>query len=186
MINDMINDIINIYAKWGVQKYDEKISQMDHAVQCAALAQQSGASDDLIVASLLHDIGHLLELESKSGNVNIDIDDRHEATGTRYLAKSFGSGVTAPIALHVDAKRYLCAVEPTYFDTLSEGSVRSLELQGGPMTDEEARRFEGLAGFEDAVSLRRWDEQGKILDLEVAPFSAYVPMMQSVLNDLSS
>ena len=118
--------------------------------------------------------------------VNIDIDDKHEATGTRYLAKSFGSGVTAPIALHVDAKRYLCAVEPTYFDTLSEGSVRSLELQGGPMTDEEARRFEGLAGFKDAVSLRRWDEQGKILDLEVAPFSTYVPMMQSVLNDLSS
>jgi len=63
---------------------------------------------------------------------------------------------------------------------LSEGSVKSLELQGGPMTEEEARRFEGLAGFEDAVSLRRWDEQGKILDLEVAPFSAYVPMMQGL------
>ena len=178
----MINDIISIYAKWGTHTYDEQLSQMDHAIQCAELARQSGASDDLIIASLLHDIGHLLELESKSGNVNIDIDDRHEATGTRYLARSFGSGVTAPIALHVDAKRYLCAVEPTYFDTLSEGSVRSLELQGGPMTDEEARRFEGLPGFEDAVSLRRWDEQGKILDLEVAPFSSYVPMMQSMLT----
>ena len=178
----MINDVISIYAKWGTHTYDEQLSQMDHAIQCAALAQQSGASDNLIIASLLHDIGHLLELESKSGNVNIEIDDKHESTGTRYLARSFGSGVTAPIALHVDAKRYLCAVEPTYFDTLSEGSVRSLELQGGPMTDEEARRFEGLAGSEDAVSLRRWDEQGKILDLEVAPFSAYVPMMQSLLS----
>ena len=178
----MINDIISIYAKWGTHTYDEQLSQMDHAIQCAELARQSGASDDLIIASLLHDIGHLLELESKSGNVNIEIDDKHESTGTRYLARSFGSGVTAPIALHVDAKRYLCAVEPTYFDTLSEGSVRSLELQGGPMTDEEARRFEGLAGFKDAVSLRRWDEQGKILDLEVAPFSAYVPMMQSLLS----
>jgi predicted HD phosphohydrolase len=83
MTHDMINDIVNIYAKWGMQKYDELLSQMDHAVQCAALAQQSGASDDLIVASLLHDIGHLLELESKSGNVNIDIDDKHESTGTR-------------------------------------------------------------------------------------------------------
>ena len=178
----MINDVISIYAKWGTHTYDEQLSQMDHAIQCAALAQQSGASDNLIIASLLHDIGHLLELESKSGNVNIEIDDKHESTGTRYLARSFGSGVTAPIALHVDAKRYLCAVEPTYFDTLSEGSVRSLELQGGPMMDEEARRFEGLAGFKDAVSLRRWDEQGKILDLEVAPFSAYVPMMQSLLS----
>jgi phosphonate degradation associated HDIG domain protein len=186
MTHDMINDIVNIYAKWGMQKYDELLSQIDHAVQCAALAQQSGASDDLIVASLLHDIGHLLELESKSGNVNIDIDDKHESTGTRYLAKSFGSGVTAPIALHVDAKRYLCAVEPAYFDTLSEGSVRSLELQGGPMNNDEARRFEGLAGFKDAVSLRRWDEQGKILDLEVAPFSTYVPMMQSLLQQQKS
>ena len=186
MINDMINDIINIYAKWGTQKYDEVISQLEHAEQCAALAQQSGATDELIVASLLHDIGHLLELESKSGNVNIDIDDKHESTGTRYLAKSFRTGVTAPIALHVAAKRYLCAVEPAYFGTLSEGSVKSLELQGGPMTDEEARRFEGLVGFDDAVSLRRWDEQGKILDFEVAPFSTYVPMMHSVLNDLSS
>ena len=182
MIHDAINDIISIYAKWGTHTYDEQLSQMDHAIQCAALAQQSGASDDLIVASLLHDIGHLLELESKSGNVDIEIDDKHEAAGTRYLAKSFGSRVTAPIALHVDAKRYLCAVEPTYFDTLSQGSVRSLELQGGPMTDDEARRFEGLAGFEDSVSLRRWDEQGKILDLEVAPFSSYVPMMQSLLS----
>ena len=182
MIHDMINDIINIYTKWGTQKYDEQLSQIDHAIQCAALARQAGASDDLIIASLLHDIGHLLELESKSGNVNIDINDKHEATGTKYLARSFGTGVTAPIALHVDAKRYLCAVEPTYFDMLSEGSVKSLELQGGPMTDDEARRFEGLGGFEDAVSLRRWDEQGKILDLEVAPFSAYVQMMQSLLR----
>ena len=179
----MINDIISIYAKWGTHTYDEQLSQMDHAIQCAALAQQSGASDNLIIASLLHDIGHLLELKSKSGNVNIEIDDKHESTGTRYLAMSFGSGVTAPIALHVDAKRYLCAVEPTYFDTLSEGSVRSLELQGGPMTVEEAQRFEGLAGFDDSVSLRRWDEQGKILDLEVTPFSSYVPMMQSLLAD---
>jgi len=180
MINDMINDIINIYAKWGVQKYDERISQMDHAVQCAALAQQSGASDDLIVASLLHDIGHLLELESKSGNVNIDIDDRHEATGTRYLAKSFGSGVTAPIALHVDAKRYLCAVEADYFSTLSAGSVRSLEIQGGIMNDDEVKRFESLPGFADAVSLRRWDEGAKLLNHVSPEFSTFVPIMERI------
>ena len=80
-------------------------------------------------------------------NVNIDIDDKHELTGTRYLAKSFGSGITAPITLHVNAKRYLCAVEPTYFDTLSEGSVRSLELQGVRFP-KESRHF-GLRGLFD-------------------------------------
>ena len=149
---------------------------------CTPYQNLSDASDDLIVASHLHDINHLLELESESGNLNIEIDDKHESTGTRYLAKSFASGVTAPITLHVNTIRYLCVVEPAYFDTLSEGSVRSLELQGGPLTDEEARQFEGLAGFEDEVQLRSWDEQGKILDLEVAPFSAYVPMMQSLLR----
>lgn len=178
----MINEISGLYAKWGVNKYDEAISQLEHAEQCAALARDAGASDDLVVAALLHDIGHLLALEAETGKVNITIDDRHEATGTKYLAKLFGSGVTAPIALHVDAKRYLCAVEPTYFATLSAGSVRSLELQGGPMSPDEAVRFEGLAGFEAAVALRRWDEQGKIHDLEVSSFDSYLPMMQSLLS----
>ncbi len=151
-------------------------------MQCAALARDTGAADDLVIAALLHDIGHLLELESQSGNVNIEIDDRHESTGTKYLAKMFGPGVTAPIALHVDAKRYLCTVEPTYFGTLSAGSVHSLKLQGGPMSPDEAIRFEGLAGFEAAVALRRWDEQGKLTALEVSSFDSYLPMMQGLLS----
>ncbi len=178
----MISDIAALYSKWGVHNYDEDISQLEHAVQCAALARDAGADDDLVIAALLHDIGHLLELESQSGNVNIEIDDRHESTGTKYLAKMFGPGVTAPIALHVDAKRYLCAVEPTYFATLSAGSVRSLELQGGPMSPDEAIRFEGLAGFEAAIALRRWDEQGKLTDLQVSSFDSYMPMMQGLLS----
>ena len=177
----MISDIAALYSKWGIHKYDEDISQLEHAVQCAALARDAGAADDLVIAALLHDIGHLLELESQSGNVNIEIDDRHESTGTKYLAKMFGPGVTAPIALHVDAKRYLCAIEPTYFATLSAGSVRSLELQGGPMSPDEAIRFEGLAGFEAAVALRRWDEQGKLTDLQVSSFDSYLPKMQGLL-----
>ena len=177
----MISDIAALYSKWGIHKYDEDISQLEHAVQCAALARDAGAADELVIAALLHDIGHLLELESQSGNVNIEIDDRHESTGTKYLAKMFGPGVTAPIALHVDAKRYLCAIEPTYFATLSAGSVRSLELQGGPMSPDEAIRFEGLAGFEAAVALRRWDEQGKLTDLQVSSFDSYLPKMQGLL-----
>ncbi len=177
----MISDIAALYSKWGIHKYDEDISQLEHAVQCAALARDAGAADELVIAALLHDIGHLLELESQSGNVNIEIDDRHESTGTKYLAKMFGPGVTAPIALHVDAKRYLCAIEPTYFATLSAGSVRSLELQGGPMSPDEAIRFEGLAGFEAAVALRRWDEQGKLTDLKVSSFDSYLPKMQGLL-----
>jgi len=94
------------------------------------------------------------------------------------LAKSFGPRVTAPIALHVEAKRYLCAVEADYFSTLSAGSVRSLEIQGGIMNDDEVKRFESLPGFADAVSLRRWDEGAKLLNHRSPEFSTFVPIME--------
>jgi phosphonate degradation associated HDIG domain protein len=163
----MINDIINIYAKWGTQKYDEDISQLEHAVQCAALAQHSGASDDLIVASLLHDIGHLIDLDNSSGVEEHDVDTEHEATGARALSPLFPPAVAAPIALHVAAKRYLCSIEPTYFDGLSDASVATLALQGGPMSDEEATRFAAMPHADSAVSLRRWDELGKDINKDM-------------------
>lgn len=176
----MINEIANLFTTWGTQKYDECVSQLEHAVQCAVLAQESGATDELVVAALLHDVGHLLALESKAGNVNISINDKHESTAVKYLAKSFGPRVTAPIALHVEAKRYLCAVENNYFSTLSAGSVRSLEIQGGIMNDDEAKRFEALPGFADAVSLRRWDEGAKLLNHESPEFSTFIPILERI------
>tara|TARA_R110000787_G_scaffold201997_1_gene312806 strand:+ start:209 stop:769 length:561 start_codon:yes stop_codon:yes gene_type:complete len=143
-------------ARYGM----EAIDQLDHALQCAAQAERESAGAALITAALLHDIGHLvhkLGIAAERG-----IDDRHEALGEKLLRKMFNEDVVLPVALHVDAKRYLCTAEPGYFDRLSGGSVRSLELQGGPFSANEATDFIARPGGEAAVRLRRWDEDAKV------------------------
>lgn len=162
--SDFIAEIEALYSRWGSNKYDEQISQIEHAVQCAEFARHAEADDELIVATLLHDIGHLLELEQKDGNPNLNKNDEHESSGAAYLARHFSSAVTAPIALHVEAKRFLCTTEETYFAQLSPASVRSLELQGGKMSASEVERFAKHPASERAVALRRWDELGKSLE----------------------
>lgn len=162
-MTDLLPEVAALFDKWGTNRYDEQVSQLEHAVQCARLARDAGADDELIVAALLHDVGHLLELERQSGQVNLGRNDAHEASGAAYLARFFGPGVTAPIALHVEAKRYLCTVEESYFHSLSVGSVRSLEVQGGRMSPDEVEWFRSHPSAERAVTLRRWDEAGKDL-----------------------
>jgi len=177
-----IDSILELYEKWGSNVYDEKISQVDHALQTATLAEQSGSNGELIVAALLHDIGHLVYLENEQGEVDISVNDSHEAVGARVLANLFSAGVTAPIAMHVEAKRYLCTLEPDYFDSLSIGSVRSLNVQGGVMSKDEVNRFENHPSFSAAVALRRWDEGGKIIGLKVSPFSHFSEIMTKLAN----
>ena len=176
-INEIISEIEAIYSRWGTSKYDEQVSQLEHAVQCADYARLDNASDELVVATLLHDIGHLLELERREGNAVLTENDDHESTGAAFLARYFSSAVTAPIALHVEAKRFLCTTEETYFAKLSPGSVRSLEMQGGKMSAEEVERFAKHPARESAVALRRWDELGKDLQpsgLTFADFREYL------------
>ena len=176
-INEIISEIEAIYSRWGTSKYDEQVSQIEHAVQCAEFARLAEADDELIVATLLHDIGHLLELERREGNAVLTENDEHESSGAAYLARHFSSAVTAPIALHVEAKRFLCTTEETYFGKLSLGSVRSLEMQGGKMSAEEVERFAKHPARESAVALRRWDELGKDLQpsgLTFADFREYL------------
>jgi phosphonate degradation associated HDIG domain protein len=176
-----VDEVIGLYRRWGQQHYDDRVSQLDHALQCAALARDAGADDSLIAASLLHDIGHLLELDSSAGALgDLTIDRRHEATAVRLLATLFPPAVTAPIALHVAAKRYLCVVDPAYAALLSEGSVRSLATQGGPMSADETARFEALPACRAACDLRRWDDLGKVVDLNVAPLDDYIPLLESL------
>lgn len=175
--NDFINEIEALFARWGTNKYDEQVSQIEHAVQCANFARLANSDDDLIVATLLHDIGHLFELEQRDGNPNLAKNDDHESTGAAYLARHFSSAVTAPIALHVEAKRFLCTTEETYFAKLSPGSVRSLEMQGGKMSATEVERFAKHPARDRAVALRRWDELGKDVDpsgLTFADFREYL------------
>ncbi|MCU1361926.1 MAG: putative phosphohydrolase [Ilumatobacteraceae bacterium] len=176
-----VDDVVALYERWGPQLYDDLVSQLDHALQCASFARAGGAHDTLIAASLLHDIGHLVELDGSGGRLgDLSIDRRHEATAVRVLAGLFPTAVTAPIALHVEAKRYLCAVDPAYTAVLSEGSVRSLATQGGPMDEAEVARFEALPSHGAACDLRRWDDLGKIEGMAVAPLDDYVDLLRSL------
>lgn len=176
-----VDEVLELFETWGVERYDEDVTQLEHALQTAALARRDGASDALVAAALLHDVGHLLELRAggrADGRVAVDLG--HEGRGARYLGALFPPAVTGPIALHVMAKRYRCAVDPTYRATLSAGSVRSLARQGGPMAPAEVARFEAHPAHADAVALRGWDDHGKELDVEVAPLGAYRDLLESV------
>jgi phosphonate degradation associated HDIG domain protein len=156
------------------------INQRAHAVQAALLAEQAGCDAALITACLLHDIGHMVhdlgEDPAKHG-----IDDKHEELGQAWLKRWFGPGVTEPVRLHVAAKRYLCATEPDYFAKLSRDSVRSLALQGGPMSDAECAAYRANPHSEAATKLRRFDEGAKVKDLATPPvehFLSYVAACQ--------
>jgi phosphonate degradation associated HDIG domain protein len=176
---ESIEEIRALYERWGEERYDEELSQLAHALQTAALAEREGAGDDLVVAALLHDVGHLLELQAGAEAAG-PIDRRHERTGPAYLSPLFGEEVTQPISLHVAAKRYLCATDDAYGAGLSAGSTRSLELQGGPMTAAECRAFEAQPGFTEAVSLRRWDDLGKVEGLDVGTSDHHLPRLERV------
>ena len=176
-----VAEIIDLYERWGRENYDEGLSQTEHALQTAALAVAAGAPDELVAAALLHDIGHLLDLAAAEGHwIPSDIDLAHESVGARHLATLFPPTVTGPIALHVRAKRYRAAVDAHYAATLSEGSTRSLQIQGGPMTADEVATFESNPGFEAAVALREWDDGGKLDGLRVAPLDEYRDLLERV------
>jgi len=173
----MADEIMALYARRGAQAYfGEEVSMSEHGLQAAYFAQQSGAPDPLIVAALLHDVGHLTE------SVPDDIADwtqdaRHERSGSRWLAARFGPEISEPVRLHVPAKRYLCATEPEYFKQLSAASVTTLKLQGGPMTATEIAAFESEPYWREALSIRRCDDQGKIAGLKTPGFDHYRPLI---------
>ncbi|MBK6386722.1 MAG: metal-dependent phosphohydrolase [Rhodoferax sp.] len=172
----VLEDIRGAFARRGHEGYGEGVSQLDHALQCAAFAERDGAPDALIAATLLHDIGHMLH-DLPDDVADQGIDTQHESTGSAWLSQYFGLAVTEPVRMHVAAKRYLAAVEPGYFDKLSEASKLSLRIQGGPMSPEQARAFEAEPFFEDAVKLRRWDEEGKIVGYQgpaLSHFDRYI------------
>lgn len=157
--------------------FGEKVSQKEHALQCAQLAVNEGASDALVVAALVHDIGHLLHDEGEDA-ADRGIDTKHEDDGYAYLKSRFPQEVCEPVRLHVEAKRYLCAVEPEYMSQLSEASQLSLRLQGGVMSPEEVERFRANPYAQDAVRLRHWDDAAKIHGLEVLGLEAYADRIE--------
>jgi [1-hydroxy-2-(trimethylamino)ethyl]phosphonate dioxygenase len=168
-----IDDLFSIYARSGSSLYlGEQVTVAEHGLQSAHFAEATGASQALIVAALLHDIGHLIDapLDDLAA---WESDAHHEISGSRWLAAHFGPAVYEPVRLHVPAKRYLCATDATYFTMLSSASVQTLQLQGGPMSADELALFEAESYCNDAVLLRRCDDQGKVMGLRTAGFEHY-------------
>ncbi len=172
-------NIIDLYRQRGNEIYgDEKVTQAEHAIQSALLAEQQGASDAQIVAALLHDIGHILG-EDKLPSSNLEnLDDGHENRAYSWLCEHFGREIADPIRLHVSAKRYLCSVTPEYCETLSPTSYKSYLDQGGPMSEEELHAFRREPFFEQAVALRRWDDQAKDSELVIPDISYFADRLK--------
>lgn len=185
-----VSEVLALYERWGSDHYDEDLSQLDHAQQTAACAVAAGASNELITAALLHDVGHLLDLDARSAASSSSMSSPssdtgvppHEDIGARYLSGIFPPSVTGPIALHVRAKRYLCAVEPAYASGLSMGSRASLVVQGGSLTPDEVTAFARNPAADAAIALRRWDDTGKVVGAEVAPIGRYRSMLDQVVT----
>ena len=175
------DSVLALLARGAGETYSgERISQLEHALQCALFAEQAGAGPDLVLAALLHDVGHILEGGERAAERGID--SRHEETGAAWLAERFGPAICEPVRLHVAAKRYLCATDPSYFARLSSASVRSLALQGGPMSAAEAVDFERSPWSGDAVRLRQWDEQGKVVGMKTPDIEHYRTLVGATLG----
>jgi phosphonate degradation associated HDIG domain protein len=172
------DEILGIYAEQGSGAYlGEPVSVNEHALQSAYFAEAAGASGALVLAALLHDIGHLIE-RAPDDIREWHNDAQHEISGSRWLARRFGPEVSEPVRLHVPAKRYLCATEPSYAKALSPASVITLKLQGGPMSTAETAAFEAEPYWREALLVRRCDDQGKVQGLHTPDFAHYRPLIE--------
>jgi phosphonate degradation associated HDIG domain protein len=167
-------DIEQLFAERGGEQYTgEAVTQLEHALQSALFAESEGADDELVTAALLHDLGHLLHDLGATPTMQ-GVDDLHQFRAVPFLRGLFGDGVIAPIQLHVDAKRYLCATRPGYFDALSDDSKRSLRLQGGVFDETRATAFIAQPGAAEAVRLRIWDDLAKMPAKATPPLAHFL------------
>lgn len=176
-----VDELLDLIDAQGTGWYgQERVTQAAHALQCARLAERERVAPSLIAAALLHDVGHLLAKDRPAHGAMRQHDDRHEHIAAGYLTRLFGPAVTEPVRLHVDAKRWLCATDPGYHATLSPGSVRSLELQGGPFSATEAAAFFAQPYAADAIKLRRWDDLAKDPSIPTKNLGAYAELLRGL------
>lgn len=174
--------VLQLFELRGESQYGrEAVTQLEHALQAATLAEHDRVTPELTVAALLHDIGHLLH-DLPVNAPDKRIDDHHETAGQNFLTNLFPKAVTEPVRLHVLAKRYLCTVEPTYFDHLSGPSIVSLKLQGGLLCESEQAEFAANPHAEEAVRLRRWDDAAKVTGLKTPSLSHFETLIQHVIS----
>lgn len=174
-------ELTDLFTRLGALHYGEDVTQLEHALQTAHHAKLDGAPPELVVAALLHDVGHMMQ---KAGEDAADrgIDTRHEHISAGYLARAFGPDVTEPVRLHVAAKRYRVAVDPGYLERLSQASLQSLALQGGPMDAAEIDAFLAEPSVDAALRLRGYDEAGKAPEAEVAGFATYHDLLRDLIE----
>jgi gamma-butyrobetaine dioxygenase len=177
-----IRVIEELFASEGAADYlGEAVTQAAHMLQAAALAEEAGAAPALVAAALLHDVGHFTGAIT-GHDLMRGTDNQHSEQGANWLAQWFGPAVTEPVRLHVAAKRYLCAIEPGYFERLSPASVYTLGVQGGPMAGDELAAFEANRFSNDARQVRRWDDDAKNPDVPTPPFGHFVPVLAGLLS----
>ncbi len=163
-ITEIVDNLFDLYGKHGAEAYaGEKVSQLEHMCQAAELAIQEGYDDEVVLAAFLHDVGHLLPIESEADSMDGYGMVDHEKVGAGYLRKQgFSERMCRLIASHVNAKRYLTWKDPEYYAQLSGASKKTLEFQGGRMEESEARQFEADPLFSLYIKMRRWDEAAKV------------------------
>jgi phosphonate degradation associated HDIG domain protein len=175
----VMDEVIALFGTRGADSYfGECVSMLEHALQAAHFAQQDDAPPDLVVAALLHDVGHLVE-DVPDDIAEWHVDAKHEEVGGAWLAQRFGAEISDPVMLHVPAKRYLCAIDPAYLGELSPASVLTLTLQGGPMSGSEIAAFERQRFYRDAVRVRRWDDRGKVAGLRTLSLDQHRDLVEA-------
>jgi phosphonate degradation associated HDIG domain protein len=178
----VVDEIIRVFREQGAGEYlGEPVSLTEHMLQAAHAAEQEGAPPRLVAAALLHDYGHFIH-DLPVDSAQHGVDTQHEEVAHVFLSQHFGPEIAEPIRMHVAAKRYLCATDPSYLEQLSPASILSLELQGGPYSAEEVAEFDESPYAEDAVRLRRWDDVGKIAGLVTPELEHYRPVLEAALR----
>jgi predicted HD phosphohydrolase len=179
--DNIVDFILDLFARRGAEEYmGESVSMAQHMEQSAACAVADGANEALVIVLLLHDIGHFVgdfPVEALENGIN----NCHEDAGANFLAPFFSKAVTEPIRLHVAAKKYLCAVDNEYINRLSDASIHSLNVQGGPMTAAEVKAFESNPYHLVAVKARHYDDDGKVSGLDIRPVKDYRLELESLL-----
>jgi len=173
--------IFDVYNKVGHRQYGESVTELEHALQTATFAMQFNSSDAIVVASLLHDYGHLQHDEGEDV-ASHGVDMRHEDLGVIKLKRFFGPEILEPIRLHVAAKRYLCHKSKAYIDGLSPASRLSLQIQGGPMSADESAEFESNPFYKSAVELRRFDDMGKVSGMKTPTLDNFFSLVLSFVR----
>jgi 2-amino-1-hydroxyethylphosphonate dioxygenase (glycine-forming) len=185
---EVTNEIMSFYEEYGGEEYaGEKVTQLEHMVQAAQLAEEQGFDEEVVLAAFLHDIGHICEAAHIDNEMDgFGIKD-HEQIGADFLkARGFSKKIVRLVESHVEAKRYLTFKYPEYYEQLSNASKKTLEYQGGRMHEDEANAFEKYPLFGLIIQMRRWDEEAKIEHKPLPDLSRYRQMIFHHLGSRNS